>query len=351
MTDIFLKLDEQLRSGFPFAVYCKPGNMQATGIFQTGSQTFQPDFDGRGFVFAPFSNGKACYIPAHASDIISVPVDEQGFEPSEGFPPETNENTQKGFEALVAKSVAAIKGGSFDKLVVSRRETVQPENVDIVAIFKKMLQAYPMAFRYCFYHPDSGLWMGATPEQLLKVENRTLHTVALAGTQLYRGGGTVVWQEKEKQEQRFVTDYITASLQDFTIDIRTTEPYTFKAGNIVHIKTDISAELKSDTSLDKIIAALHPTPAVCGLPKDQAHRFLLQNEGYDREFYSGYLGEINMDIATGQTKTDLFVNLRCMKIEEGNAHLYIGCGITKDSDPTNEFLETVNKSMTMRRVL
>lgn len=351
MTDIFLKLDEQLRSGFPFAVYCKPGSMQATGIFQTGSQTFQPDFDGRGFVFAPFSNGMACYIPVHASDIISVPVVEQGFEPSEGFPPATNKNTQKAFEALVAKSVTAIKGGSFDKLVVSRRETVQPENVDVVAIFKKLLQAYPMAFRYCFYHRDSGLWLGATPEQLLKIENRTLHTVALAGTQLYRGGGTVVWQEKEKQEQRFVTDYITASLQDFTTDIRTTEPYTFRAGNIVHIKTDISAELKSDTSLGKIIAALHPTPAVCGLPKDQAHRFLLQNEGYDREFYSGYLGEINMDIATGQTKTDLFVNLRCMKIEEGNAHLYIGCGITKDSDPTNEFLETVNKSMTMRRVL
>ena len=157
--------------------------------------------------------------------------------------------------------------------------------------------------------------------------------------------------QKEKQEQRFVTDYITASLQDFSSDIRATAPYTFRAGTIVHIKTDISAELKAEKSLKSIIDTLQPTPAVCGLPKDKALDFLIANEGYDREYYSGYLGEINIDMATGQSKTDLFVNLRCMKIANDAAHLYIGCGITKDSDPAKEFVETVNKSTTMKRVL
>jgi isochorismate synthase len=110
--------------------------------------------------------------------------------------------------------------------------------------------------------------------------------------------------------------------------------------------------LKDDTSLKDVMNTLHPTPAVCGLPKAEAKQFLLQNEGYDREYYSGFLGELNYDFATGEEgKTDLFVNLRCMKIEDNKAHLYIGCGITKDSDPEKEFVETVNKSMTMRRVL
>ena len=352
MTDILLKLESQLQSGFPFAVYCKPGSMQVTGVFQTNGNIYPIEgFTEKGFVFAPFGKGQTCFIPAEVSDVISVSLNEQVIEISGGIPSGIDGNAKTAFESLVTKSVTAIKEGKFDKLVVSRKEMVALENINVPVIFKKLLQAYPMAFRYCFYHPHSGLWMGATPEQLLKVENRTLHTVALAGTQLYKEGENVVWQEKEKQEQRFVTDYITTSLKDFISDIRTTEPYTFRAGNIVHIKTDISAELKAENSLRDIINTLHPTPAVCGLPKDEARDFLINNEGYDREYYSGYLGEVNIDIATGQPKTDLFVNLRCMKIEKNNAQLYIGCGITKDSDPEKEFMETVNKSMTMKRVL
>jgi isochorismate synthase len=119
----------------------------------------------------------------------------------------------------------------------------------------------------------------------------------------------------------------------------------------VHIKTDISAEIKAGKSISEVINALHPTPAVCGLPKADAKEFLLKNEGYDREFYSGYLGELNADAVTGAPVTDLFVNLRCMKIKGNVAHLYVGCGITKDSNPEKEFFETINKSMTMRRVL
>ena len=88
------------------------------------------------------------------------------------------------------------------------------------------------------------------------------------------------------------------------------------------------------------------------MPKKEAMQFLLDSEGYNREYYSGYLGELHHDVATGKDScTDLFVNLRCMKIVENQAHLYIGCGITKDSNPEKEFFETVNKSMTMRKVI
>jgi isochorismate synthase len=95
-----------------------------------------------------------------------------------------------------------------------------------------------------------------------------------------------------------------------------------------------------------VIQLLHPTPAVCGLPKEQSKAFILENENYDRTFYTGFLGELNME-----NKTDLFVNLRCMEICESQANLFMGCGITKDSIPEKEWEESINKSFTMKRVL
>lgn len=347
MTDLVSKFQEALNSGFPFAVYSKPGSTSVTGIFQSDARNHLPH--GGGFIFAPFDGRKTCFIPNNAADVIvsEIPV---SSDVSHNFPmPEIDPAAKEAFESLVAKSVTAIRKGDFDKLVVSRHEIVSVSS-SVIQIFEKLLQAYPMAFRYCFYRPDSGLWMGATPEQLLKAENNTLHTVALAGTQPYKEGEEAEWGQKEKQEQQFVTDYIVSSLQDTATDIHTTAPYTFRAGNLLHIKTDITAEI-GDESIGNILDTLHPTPAVCGLPKEAAMQFLKENEGYEREYYSGYLGEWHYDFATGRQATDLFVNLRCMKINEDKAHLYIGCGITKDSDPEKEFIETINKSMTMRKVI
>jgi isochorismate synthase len=97
---------------------------------------------------------------------------------------------------------------------------------------------------------------------------------------------------------------------------------------------------------------LHPTPAVCGLPKENAKQFILENEGYERKFYSGFLGELNLNtILNKVVDSDLFVNLRCMEIERHKVHLYIGCGITKDSNPEKEYIETANKAMTMKQIL
>jgi len=113
----------------------------------------------------------------------------------------------------------------------------------------------------------------------------------------------------------------------------------------LHIQTDIKAELRNDFSLKKIIEKLHPTPAVCGFPKDLSQKFILENEGYNRSFYTGFLGELNF---SDNKTSELYVNLRCMEIENQKVRFYIGCGITKDSDPEKEFFETVNKSVTMK---
>ena len=95
-----------------------------------------------------------------------------------------------------------------------------------------------------------------------------------------------------------------------------------------------------------MLALLHPTSAVCGLPKEPALQFILENEGFDRSYYSGFLGPVNS--ATG---THLYVNLRCMELLEKEAILYAGAGITAESNPEKEWQETQHKMQTMRRVL
>ena len=140
-------------------------------------------------------------------------------------------------------------------------------------------------------------------------------------------------------------------------EVLISKPYSIKAGNIWHIKTDISGVLNSDFSLEQVIGLLHPTPAVCGLPKEKSKAFILENENYDRSFYTGFLGELNSSFTTDPVSSDLFVNLRCMQIESASEHemtkayLYMGCGITKDSIPVKEWSESINKSMTMKKIL
>jgi isochorismate synthase len=352
MADIFFKLKEQLEAKLPFAVYAKPGSTNLTGVFQTSADNVtNAELSGRGFVFAPFADGETVFIPYNKAEVVVAEVTESDKSMAgHADTPEINTEVKQSFEALVANCIEAIRHSGFEKLVASRTEMVTTKS-DIETIYKRLLRLYPNAFRYIFYSPATGLWMGATPEQLLKTENNTLHTVALAGTQVFNAEKPVAWEDKEQQEQRFVTDYIVDQLKPFSVVINATEPYTFRAGGIVHIKTDISAELNETVKLADVIKTLHPTPAVCGLPKQEAREWLIKNEGYNREYYSGFLGELNHDFTAGQPKTDLYVNLRSMKIGEGSAQLFIGCGITKDSDSEKEFYETVNKSMTMRKAL
>jgi isochorismate synthase len=160
------------------------------------------------------------------------------------------------------------------------------------------------------------------------------------------------------EEQQFVTDFILNNLKNLTSEEIVSSPYTVQAGTLAHIKTDIEGVIKENSSLKQVVSVLHPTPAVCGLPKEAAKDFILENEGYDREYYTGFLGELNKEgFNKEELKTDLYVNLRCMQIKIGaelettQVHLYMGCGITVDSIPEKEWRESVNKSVTMKKIL
>jgi isochorismate synthase len=353
MTDLFIKVKTHQEQQLPFVLFCKPDSDRIVGVFQKNDHLyFLENFEEKGFVFAPFDAEEIPFIPLEHSDVYvdSVNLSDYFFEKKTSTINSAISNDF--FEDLVAKAVKAIKENKFSKVVLSRKEEIAIPHFEIEIIMNKMISLYSNAFKYCFFHPKIGTWLGATPEQFLKTNGNVLKTVALAGTQLVTSSITIIWNDKEKIEQQLVTDFIVNSLEGLVKEITISSPYSVKAGNLWHIKTDILAQLKSKKSIKKIILALHPTSAVCGLPKKEAKEFILQNEGYNREYYSGFLGELNIDFITFRTlQTDLFVNLRCMKTMKNKAHLFVGCGITKDSNPVDEYMETVNKSMTMKKII
>lgn len=341
MQNILKKANEQFENQLPFVLFANPNADKLHAYFQ--KDTVLTTFEGQdGFVFTSFNQVQSYVLEKTNCALISETISAFLNASYENQILEINTTEKKSFETLVKKSVNAILNQQFQKVVVSRKVTL-PVDISHESSFLKLLATYPTAFRYWFYHPKIGMWMGASPEQLVCIENGEVETVALAGTQLY--SEAIQWETKEKEEQQFVTDYIVNQIAPFVKEMTISEPFTVKAGSLAHIKTTIKAILLTPDSAMEIVSLLHPTSAICGLPKAPSLDFILTNEGYDRRFYSGYLGEWQV------SKKNLFVNLRCMEIERGSTHLYVGCGITKDSIPEKEFFETQNKLGTMLKVI
>lgn len=345
ISNLIKKIESHFYEKLPFVVFSLPGsNLLSVFLQHNAALTKVVNFKEQGFVFAPFV-GDAYYLSAADSDYYECDFDlvEYDFQFVE---PSVIGADKNAFVELVQKGIKTINEGSFEKVVLARQELVELPSNDIKPIIERLLKSDITAFRYCFYSSETGLWMGASPEKLISINGGVLTTMALAGTQKFNNAD-VEWQQKEKDEQQYVADYISEVLKSVDLEPEASDRYTARAGNLMHLRTDIKCEIKHDTNIAEIITKFHPTPAVCGLPKLAAKEFILCAEAEPREFYSGYLGLMNI---TPQT-IDLYVNLRCMKIEEGIARLYIGCGITSESIPEKEFEETVNKSHAMKRVL
>lgn len=395
--EFFVKLQDQLSYKLPFVAYRKPGtaNRAIKAFLQKDDDLHvTKDFSESGFVFAPFDDQKEAVLISQENSVIIETCSD--FEITEKKPNSSISNLQdqktskKQHQQLVKQAVEEIRSGAFKKVVLSRKELLEMDEVEPLDIFRKLLKKYDTAFVYCWYHPKVGLWLGATPEILLEVERNCFKTMSLAGTQKYEGTTEVVWGKKEQEEQQIVTDFILENLLNISTEsVESTLPYTAKAGSLLHLRTDITGKIpnskmeipnpksqipdseiegnSSMTEMGKLIAAIHPTPAVCGIPRESAKKFVLDNEKYDREYYTGFLGELNIknEIKRSSNRRNqenqayaavvrssaLYVNLRCMKLEGNRAHLYIGGGITKGSNPEAEWEETRNKSQTMKAVL
>lgn len=369
---ILQKILLQIEQKHPFALYHLPESNEIKLVAQQNSRQIEINYQDKGFVFAPFTTENPTYfIPLSEAEEFEYSVDSflREQQASTSFNYKTLPQDKEGYMEVLNKTIAALNDSSLQKIVISKEIQLLLEECNesyLLAVFQRLVKEYFSAFNYLFYHPDQGFWMGATPEQLITAERNQLKTVALAGTQLYQGNMHVGWGEKEDMEQQYVEDAILDAIQPFCTQIKASEKYTKKAGDLLHLNTDISAVF-TPSNLQKIVETLHPTPAVCGYPKKEAINFILKHEKHNRKYYTGYLGELNVP-NTKQRKssirnqelqairqivpiTQLFVNLRCMHIEDRSIRIFVGGGITAQSNSEKEWIETEQKSKTMLNVV
>jgi isochorismate synthase len=346
---ITANIDQQLQQQFPFVAYRKPNSNDVILISQQDDKLYEVEnFEEQGFVFANFDLSQQILIPKNKSKMLVFSHSNNNVKQVLKRDFIEDEADKIAFTSMVKKAITAIENKDFKKVVLSRNETIVLENKKGIDIFEKLLDLYATAFCYYFYHPKVGTWLGATPEKLLEISNYNFETISLAGTQKNTGIETIVWQEKELQEQQLVTDYIVSKIEKHSYNLKISTPFNAKAGNLWHLKTIISAELNQATDLKQMVTLLHPTPAVCGYPKEKALVFIINNENYKRDFYSGFLGELNLE---NTNKTVFYVNLRCLQLQENTAILYAGCGITNGSQADKEWEETCNKTQTIKNAL
>ena len=343
------KITNHFKSKLPFVLYCLPETEIITGYFQKNNESYISDcFSEDGVVMAPFEcqNETIC-IPANKSEVITSQFSKQHLSQDDINIDESEEDYTKHIK-LVDDAKRCINNRTASKIVVTRRKELPLKNFDLATLFFRLINLFPDTFRYIWFHPKTGLWCGASPELLLKTDGLSFTTMALAGTKKIIDNSPPDWTTKEIEEQQYVLDNIITVLQKITAVVKTSKTFTHQSGSIAHLRTDITGVLKNrKATLEIISKRLHPTPAVCGTPQKIAREFVLSNEGYKREYYTGYIGPVHKEGKDSQ----LFVNLRCIKISDAKAYLYAGGGITEGSDAQEEWIETKNKLQTMLQVL
>jgi isochorismate synthase len=256
---------------------------------------------------------------------------------------------------LVRKCLTGITNNQFEKVVPSRSQDFPLSgDFDPLTTFHNLCKTYPGAFVSLVSSSETGTWIGASPELLVSIDpNMKFKTVALAGTKIFEQGidpKSVAWTQKDIEEQAMVSRYIINCFKKIRLREYTEHgPRTAVAGNLIHLKTDYEVDMVA-TNFPQLgsvmLKLLHPTSAVCGMPLDAAAQFIKDNEGYDREYYSGYLGPVNF-----KNESNIFVNLRCMQVQQTKGWCYAGAGVTVDSIPEQEWLETEMKMNTLMNVL
>ena len=333
-----------------FAVYRLPYGTYATMVQQTDGEPLElsscAQLNGRrGYVMAPFE------ITDSHPILLIRPDQVERVELRKSRSEECGVS-RNDYAIDFANFHSQLELGTFRKIVLARcaKEDLS-HSIPPMELFYKACDLYPRMMISLVCTEKGGCWLTATPEILLEGLGNDWRTIALAGTvrlegdQLSGEGETVNWSTKNIQEQRYVATYIAECLERFTSDFSEEGPSSVRAANLVHLRSDFTFTLPSKDCVGDLLQALHPTPAVCGLPKREAFHFITHNEHTPRLYYSGFQGWL------GEEETHLYVSLRCMRIEGNRYDLYAGGGLLKDSTEDQEWQETEAKLETMRRII
>ncbi len=250
------------------------------------------------------------------------------------------------FMGAVEAAKSLIESGALEKVVISRTRTVSLAKEKLADLFMQACHERAHAFVVLMHTPEHGTWLGASPEHLILAEEDHVRVDALAGTMTSDSAPAdpAAWGEKERNEQQLVINSVLETFErGAALNVTAFPAETVGAGEVVHLRSRIEADLGEGT-LSDVVLALHPTPAVCGTPREAAREFIKLHEAHDRALYTGFWGPWYPD-----GKTELYVNIRCLRHAAGKAVIFTGAGITRGSDPVKEWEETEQKAQTWVR--
>lgn len=337
--------------GLNFFIYRMPDGKEIR--FGCSERTL-PAAVADGFLISPFDGRPegTLLIPADMSDREEIDGwgsensqryhYERDFSESMLYPVPQASTTREKHRSQVTelKRRLAVSGGK----TVSARVIRTGKAIDLSASFAALCEAYPRAFVFCFHTPQSGTWMGATPETLLIKRGNSLRTMALAGSR--RSGSDVEWDAKNIEEQAVVTRFIRDTFIDEGFpDVKVGDRTTRQAGPVEHLCTTLEADIGDGDAL-RIARQLSPTPALSGYPREDALRAIRDTECFSRGYYGGFAGPVSVD-----GDMSLFVNLRCALATASDTFLFAGGGILAESDPDTEWEETEIKASTLQKII
>lgn len=291
--------------------------------------------------FFPFVGGERIDFKGNLKEITATEIwakpifsNEAGLKPTD-----FSEETKPEYFEKLNEAINFVKENGIPKLVISRikildYKDLNSNKINLTETFLNISKAYANAFSYCFVK-ENICWIGAFSEVLGKFNKTSgiFETMSLAGTLPI----DEAWTPKEIEEQKPVTDYIENILSEFSTEVEISKTKDHISGAIKHLRTDFSIKT-TENSAEKIVEQLHPTPAVCGIPKDLCQQEISRLEKYPRSLYSGYIKV--------ETKENIFwfVNLRCAEFTENAALIHVGGGITAQSNIEKEWRETELKA-------
>jgi menaquinone-specific isochorismate synthase len=248
----------------------------------------------------------------------------------------------------VERAKELIRNGAFEKIVLARAETFESFHKPIFTVLTHQLrQRYPECFNFMVQKDSETAFIGATPERLVSLRDGVFMTEGLAGS-TSRGRSALedaalaqnlMDSRKDRDEHDFVVRAINENLRNFSYRVEhPKQPGIKKLKNVQHLFTPISASIKKGVRVHELISEMHPTPAVGGFPRDEAVSYIHEIEQLDRGWYAAPVGWFNLN-GCGE----FAVAIRSALLHKKRATLYAGCGIVADSDPENEWNETLLK--------
>jgi isochorismate synthase len=230
----------------------------------------------------------------------------------------------------------SIRQGDFDKVVAARHCVVELEaGAGSLDVLKRLEERFPGCTRFALWRGDAA-FLGATPELLISRQGNRVLSEALAGSTAHGEAARMMESTKEREEHQIVVKAILAGLDPFCESLRSDpEPSVRELPNLLHMQTAIEGRLQEPTHVLSLVQALHPTPAVGGVPTREAIRWIVEHEALPRGWYSAPVGWTD---ASGDG--EFVVALRSGLLRDGKAWVYAGAGIMADSDPDAEYAET-----------